>query len=141
MMRLFPLAACLCLLLAACATPENRRELYGPWYPYKPIPYTPPPQGEATYNSPNETIVHYGPDQRELIVGTWGQGGHRPSMQYPSTPWSVEERIISRYNTKGLRAQQIAEREARRNAKRAGGTPPPEPMRGRGGYKSASPAA
>ena len=140
-MHFTPLAACLCLLLAACATPENRRELYGPWYPYKPIPYNAPPPGEATYSSPNETIVHYGPDQRELIDGTWGMGGHRPSMQYPSTPWSMERRIISRYNTKGLHAQEIADREFQRNAKRGRGTPPPEPAPDRGGYKSVSPAA
>jgi hypothetical protein len=140
MMRLIPLASCLCVLLAACATPENRRELYGPWYPYKPIPYKAPPPGEATYSSPNETTVHYGPDQRELIVGTWGMGGHRPSMQYPSTPWSVEQRIISRYNTKGLRAQQIADREFKRGAKPYAETPPPAPTRGRGDYKSVSPA-
>ncbi len=105
--------------LAACATPENRRELYGPWYPYKPIPYTAPPPGEATYVSPSETTVNYGPDQRELIVGTWGLGGHRPSMQYPSTPWSVEERIISRYNTKGLHAQEIVQREQQKAARAA----------------------
>ena len=110
-MRFLPLACCLGLLLAACATPENRREQYGPWYPYKPVPYSPAPRGETTYTSPSETTVHYGPDQRELIVGTWGMGGHRPSMQYPSTPWSVEKRIISRYNDKGLRAPQIARRE------------------------------
>jgi hypothetical protein len=105
--------------LAACATPENRRELYGPWYPYKPIPYTAPPPGDATYVSPSETTVNYGPDQRELIVGTWGLGGHRPSMEYPSTPWSVEERIISRYNTKGLHAQEIAQREQQKAARAA----------------------
>ena len=127
-----------CAALSACATPENRREQYGPWYPYKPIPYKAPPPGEATYTSPNETTVHYGPDQRRLIVGTWGLGGHRPTMQYPSTPWSVEQRIISRYNTKGLRAQEIADRERQRALKAAGGTPPPDAAPARGDYKSVS---
>lgn len=107
----FLLLSALCLVLAACATPENRRELYGPYYPYKPIPYTPPTPGEEAFTSPSETTVWYGPDQRELIVGTWGMAGHRPSMEYPSTPWSVEQRIISRYNTKGLHAREIANRE------------------------------
>ena len=141
LVRWSPLIIVACAGLTACATPENRRELYGPWYPYKPIPYKTPPPGEATYSSPSETTVHYGPDQRELIVGTWGQGGHRPSMQYPSTPWSVEQRIISRYNTKGLRAQAIADRELQRNVKPDAETPPPAPTRGRGGYKSVSPSA
>jgi len=105
----------LCAGLTACATPENRRELYGPWYPYKPIPYTPPKRDVDNrviqpVVAPSETIVHYGPDQRELILGTWGMGGHHPSMEYPSTPWSVEERIISRSNTKGLHAQEIWDR-------------------------------
>jgi hypothetical protein len=36
-------------------------------------------------------------------------------MQYPSTPWSTEQRIISRYNGKGLEAQEIAARERARN--------------------------
>lgn len=132
---LLPLLA---LGLAACATPENRRELYGPYYPYKPIPYTPPPPDGATYTSPSETTVHYGPDQRELIVGTWGEGGHRPSMQYPSTPWSTAQRIISRYNTKGLRAQQIADREMQRGVRQRADTPPPAPTRARGDYKRVS---
>ncbi len=119
-MRWSPLILVICAGLSACATPENRRELYGPWYPYKPIPYTPP---EKDVNdrviqpvvAPNDTIVHYGPDQRELILGTWGMAGHRPSLQYPSTPWSMEQRIISRYNDKGLDAKKIADRERARN--------------------------
>lgn len=118
-MNLRPLLLLSALGLTACATPENRRELYGPWYPYKPIPYTAPPPSDATYVSPSETTVNYGPDQRELIVGTWGLGGHRPSMEYPSTPWSVEERIISRYNTKGLHAQEIVQREQQKAARAA----------------------
>ena len=119
-MRWSPLIIVLCAGLTACATPENRRELYGPWYPYKPIPFKPP---ETDVNgrviqpvvAPSETIVHYGPDQKELILGTWGLAGHRPSMKYPSTPWSTEQRIISRYNGKGLEAQEIAARERARN--------------------------
>ena len=119
-MRWSPLSLVICAGLTACATPENRRELYGPWYPYKPIPYTPP---EKDVNdrviqpvvAPNDTIVHYGPDQRELILGTWGMAGHQPSMQYPSTPWSTEQRIISRYNDRGLDAKEIAARERARN--------------------------
>ena len=118
-MRWSPLILVICAGLTACATPENRRELYGPWYPYKPIPYTPP---EKDVNdrviqpvvAPNDTIVHYGPDQRELILGTWGMAGHQPSMQYPSTPWSTEQRIISRYNDRGLHAKEIAARERAR---------------------------
>jgi hypothetical protein len=140
-MRLNPLFLLVCAGLTACATPENRRELYGPYYPYKPIPYKAALPGEATYTSPSETTVWYGPDQRELIVGTWGQGGHRPSMDYPSTPWSVEERIISRYNTKGLRAQQIADRELQRQAKARGETPPTAPTRARGDSKRVYPSA
>ena len=119
-MRRSPLILVICAGLTACATPEKRRELYGPWYPYKPIPYTTP---ERDVNgrviqpvvAPNDTIVHYGPDQRELILGTWGAGGHQPSLQYPSTPWSTEQRIISRYNDKGLDAQEIAARQRARN--------------------------
>ena len=119
-MRRSPLILVICAGLTACATPENRRELYGPWYPYKPIHYTTP---ERDVNgrviqpvvAPNDTIVHYGPDQRELILGTWGAGGHQPSLQYPSTPWSTEQRIISRYNDKGLDAQEIAARQRARN--------------------------
>jgi len=41
--------------------------------------------------------------------------GHQPSMQYPSTPWSTEQRIISRYNDRGLHAKEIAARERARN--------------------------
>ncbi len=119
-MRRSPLILVICAGLTACATPENRRELYGPWYTSKPIPYTTP---ERDVNgrviqpvvAPNDTIVHYGPDQRELILGTWGAGGHQPSLQYPSTPWSTEQRIISRYNDKGLDAQEIAARQRARN--------------------------
>ena len=119
-MRWSPLILVICAGLTACATPENRRELYGPWYPSQPIPYTPP---EKDVNdrviqpvvAPNDTIVHYGPDQRELILGTWGMAGHQPSMQYPSTPWSTEQRIISRYNDRGLHAKEIAARERARN--------------------------
>lgn len=115
-MRWSPLFALACAGLTACATPENRRELYGPWYPYQPIPYKAPARDAndqviQPVVAPGENIVHYGPDQRRLIVGNWGMGGHRPSMQYPSTPWSTEQRIISRYNTKGLHARQIADRE------------------------------
>ena len=142
-MRLSPLVVVACAGLTACATPENRRELYGPWYPYQPIPYTAPPRDSndrviQPVVAPSDNIVHYGPDQRRLIVGTWGLGGHRPSMQYPSTPWSTQRRIISRYNTKGLRAQEIAEREKQRALKAAGEMPPPEQGPGRGDYKSAS---
>jgi|TARA_B110000285_G_scaffold200930_1_gene235169 hypothetical protein len=109
-MRFAPLLVGVCLVLSACATPENRREQYGAWYPYQPIPYSPPLPGDSTYPSPRETTIHYGPDQEKLIVGTWGEGGHRPSMEYPSTPQTIERRIISRYNTPGLRAQEIADR-------------------------------
>jgi hypothetical protein len=140
-MKLIPLLLLVCAGLTACATPENRRELYGPWYPYKPIPYKAPQPGEASYTSPSETTVWYGPDQKELIVGTWGQGGHRPSMDYPSTPWSVEERIISRYNTKGLRAQQIADRELQRQAKVRAEMPPAAPTRARDDSKRVYPSA
>jgi len=74
------------------------------------MPYNAPVAGEP-YKSPNETTVWYGPDERRMILGTWGQGGHRPYLDYPCTPWSVDERIINRFNTKGLRAQKIADRE------------------------------
>jgi hypothetical protein len=126
--RLSPLIIVACAGLTACATPENRRELYGPWYPYKPIPYTVPPRDSddrviQPVVAPSENIVHYGPDQRRLIVGTWGLGGHRPSMQYPSTPWSTEQRIISRYNTKGLIAPEIAQRELAKTYAAAGPAP------------------
>jgi hypothetical protein len=138
-----PLIVVACVGLTACATPENRRELYGPWYPYKPIPYTAPPRDSnerviQPVVAPRDNIVHYGPDQRRLIVGTWGGGGKRPSMRYPSTPWSMEKRIISRYNTKGLSAQEIAERDKQRALKAAGEMPPPEQGPGPDGYKSVS---
>ena len=98
------------LALAACATPENRRELTGPYYPYKPIPYEAPVPDEP-YTSPNETTVWYGPDTLKRITGRWGMGGHRPDLNYPNTPFGIEQRIISRINPQGLRAQKIADRE------------------------------
>jgi hypothetical protein len=109
-MRFLPLTSGLCLLLAACATPENRRELTGPYYPYKPIPYKAPTPGEPL-TSPNETTVWYGPDTLKRITGRWGMGGHRPDLNYPDTPPGIEQRVISRINPKGLRAQEIADRE------------------------------
>jgi hypothetical protein len=109
-MRLLPFVSSLALLLAACATPENRRELTGPYYPYKPIPYTAPTPGEP-FTSPGETTVWYGPDTLKRITGRWGMGGHRPDLNYPDTPFGTEQRIISRINPKGLRAQEIADRE------------------------------
>jgi hypothetical protein len=110
MMRSLPLLSSLALLLAACATPENRRELTGPYYPYKPIPYTAPTPGEP-FTSPGETTVWYGPDTLKRITGRWGMGGHRPDLNYPDTPFGTEQRVISRINPKGLRAQEIADRE------------------------------
>ncbi len=100
-----------CFAIAACATPENRRELCGPYYPYKPIPYT-PAQGERNKSipSPNETTVWYGPDTKDKITGRWGMGGHRPDLNYPQTPYGTEQRVIYRNNWKGLRAQKIADR-------------------------------
>jgi hypothetical protein len=109
-MRRIPLLAAACISLAACATPENRRELTGPYYPYKPIPYEAPEKGQ-TYASPSETTVWYGPDTRQKITGRWGMGGHYPDLNYPQTPPGIEQRVISRNNWKGLRAQQIADRE------------------------------
>ena len=107
----FPRFALLaCLGLAACATPENRRELTGPYYPYKPIPYT-KPEPDKPPTSPSETTVWYGPDTREKITGRWGMGRHCPDLNYPQTPPGIEQRVISRNNWKGLRAQQIADRE------------------------------
>jgi hypothetical protein len=38
-------------------------------------------------------------------------GGHYPDLNYPQTPPGIEQRVISRNNWKGLRAQQIADRE------------------------------
>jgi hypothetical protein len=105
-----PLLLICCAGLTACATPENRRELTGPYYPFKPIPFTTPPPGEATFNSPKETTVWYGPDTREKITGRWGMGGHLPDLNYPQTPFGIEQRVISRNNPKGLRAQKIADR-------------------------------
>jgi hypothetical protein len=109
-MRLLPLASVCSLLLAACATPENRRELTGPYYPYQPIPYEAPTPGEP-YTSPNETTVWYGPDTLKRITGRWGMGGHRPDLNYPNTPFGTEQRIISRINPQGLRAREITDRE------------------------------
>ena len=109
-MRLLPLTSGLCFLLAACATPENRRELTGPYYPYKPIPYKAPVRGEP-FTSPNETTVWYGPETLNRITGRWGMGGHRPDLNYPDTPFGIEQRVINRINPKGLRAQKIADRQ------------------------------
>lgn len=109
-MNLPRLALLCCLALGACATPENRRELTGPYYPFKPIPYKAPEKGE-TYTSPSETTVWYGPDTREKITGRWGMGGHHPDLNYPQTPPGIEQRVISRNNWAGLRAQRIADRE------------------------------
>ena len=105
-----------CAFLAGCATPENRRELTGPYYPYLPIPYTPPRQTDLTKATPTilaprETTVWYGPDTRRQITGRWGMGGHLPDLNYPNTPPGIEQRVISRNNIKGLRAQKIADRE------------------------------
>jgi hypothetical protein len=104
------LALLACLGLAACATPENRRELTGPYYPYEPIPYT-KPERDKPLTSPSETTVWYGPDTRQKITGRWGMGGHYPDLNYPQTPPGIEQRVISRNNWKGLRAQRIADRE------------------------------
>ena len=98
------------LALAACATPENRRELTGPYYPYEPIPFKAPVRGE-TYTSPSETTVWYGPDTRQKITGRWGMGGHYPDLNYPQTPPGIKQRVISRNNWAGLRAKQIADSE------------------------------
>lgn len=109
-MRVLPITAALgAILLTACATPENRRELTGPYYPYKPIPFERPTPGEPV-TSPNETTVWYGPDTLKRITGSWGMGGHLPDLNYPNTPCGIEQRVISRINPKGLRAPQIAER-------------------------------
>ena len=111
-----------CLLLTACATPENRRELTGPYYPFKPIPFTPPPsqvdigKDRPPRVAPRETTVWYGPDTRRQITGRWGMAGHLPDLNYPNTPPGIEQRVISRINRKGLRAQKIADREFARNA-------------------------
>lgn len=103
-----------CAALTACATPENRRELTGPYYPFKPIPFAPPTPGETTFTSPKETTVWYGPDTREKITGRWGMGGHLPDLNYPQTPFGIEQRVINRNNPKGLKAQKIANRELAR---------------------------
>ena len=110
-MRFTPLLLVACAGLTACATPENRREQYGPFYSYKPIPYKAPTPGDATFASPSETTVWYGPDQRKLVLGTWGMGGHLPRTDYPTTPWSVDRIIVSRWNVPGLHAPEIAARE------------------------------
>jgi len=108
MFRVLPLiVACACL--AACATPENRRELTGPYYPYKPMPYV-HPEKDVPYTASKETTVWYGPDTRKQITGRWGLAGHRPDLNYPNTPQGIKQRVISRNNWKGLRAQQIADR-------------------------------
>lgn len=106
---LFALLAC--AALSGCATPENRRELFGPYHPYKPMPYTKAPAGDLPYMAPKETTVWYGKDQRRLITGRWGMAGHYPYLNYPQTPPGIEQRVISRINPKGLKAQQIADRE------------------------------
>ncbi len=113
-MRWNPLILIGCAALTACATPENRRELTGPYYPFEPIPYKAPAQGETTFTSPSETTVWYGPDTRNKITGRWGQGGHLPDLNYPQTPYGIEQRVINRNNIKGLRAQKIADRELAR---------------------------
>lgn len=109
-MRLPLLAALSTVVLAGCATPENRRELTGPYYPYEPIPYKAPVKGEPN-TSPSETTVWYGPETRQKITGRWGMGGHYPDLNYPQTPPGIKQRVISRNNWKGLHAQQIADRE------------------------------
>lgn len=73
-MRNLPVLLILCAGLAACATPENRRELYSPTYPYQPIPYTAPTQPGEPMPSPTNTTVWYGPHTRNLITGAWQQG-------------------------------------------------------------------
>lgn len=113
-MRWNPLILICCLGLTACATPENRRELTGPYYPFEPIPYKAPTPGEPTFTSPGETTVWYGPDTRDKITGRWGQGGHYPDLNYPQAPCGIKQRVISRNNIKGLRAQEIANRELAR---------------------------
>ncbi len=74
-MKKLPLFLILCAGLAACATPENRRELYSPAMPYEPLKYEPPTRsGDGRMlivNSPTNTTVWYGPDQRAYILGTW----------------------------------------------------------------------
>ncbi len=115
-----PILLLTCAILAGCATPENRRELAGPYYPYKPIPFTPPPVSANLNNeptplvSPRDTTVWYGPDTRRQITGRWGQAGHLPDLNYPNTPPGIEQRVINRNNIKGLRAQKIADRELAR---------------------------
>lgn len=109
-MRLIPLLLA-GLLLAGCATPENRRELTGPYYPYEPIPFKMPvtqPGKRTIPLAPKDTTVWYGPDTRRQITGRWGQGRHLPDLDYPNTPPGIEQRVISRINPKGLRASQIA---------------------------------
>lgn len=114
-MRTFALLLLASVVLTGCATPENRRELTGPYYPYLPIPYTAPKQPDLIKQtlvpSPDETTVWYGPDTRRQITGQWGMAGHLPDLNYPNTPPGTEQRVISRINPKGLRAQKIANRE------------------------------
>lgn len=115
LMRTLPLLLLAAAYLTGCATPENRRELTGPYYPYLPIPYTPPKHVDlakevAEVPSPRETTVWYGPDTRRQITGRWGMGGHLPDLNYPNTPPGIEQRVISRINPKGLQAQKIADR-------------------------------
>ena len=38
-------------------------------------------------------------------------GGHYPDLNYPQTPPGTKQRVISRNNWAGLRAQRIADRE------------------------------
>ncbi len=118
-MRSLPLILLACAFLSGCATPENRRELTGPYYPYLPIPYSvlkqvDPTKESSPVMSPKETTVWYGPDTRRQITGRWGMGGHLPDLNYPNTPPGIEQRVISRNNIKGLRAQKIADRELAR---------------------------
>ena len=107
----FSLLACIAFSLAACATPENRRELCGPYYPYQPIPYKHQQVEKGKpIASPSETTVWYGPDTKDKITGRWGMGGHYPDLDYPQTPPGIKQRVIYRNNWKGLRAQKIADR-------------------------------
>ncbi len=114
-MQILPLLLLAAAFLTGCATPENRRELTGPYYPYLPIPFTEPKPTDPNkttvelLRSPRETTVWYGPDTRRQITGRWGMAGHLPDLNYPNTPPGIEQRVISRINSKGLRAQKIAD--------------------------------